>query len=126
MGLTLAVFIGGGLGACARYGLAVFARRLLPASLVPWGTLAANVLGCLLLGFLAALFAVREDTSPAIKLGATTGFMGGLTTFSTFSHETLILFNNGRPGLAAANLGANLLLGIGAAACGALLAGRVA
>lgn len=124
MGVIFAVFIGGGLGATARYGLTMLARRVGPEAALPWGTFAANMVGCAALGLLAVLFA--ESTLPReVKLGATTGLLGGLTTFSTFSHETLMLAQADRWGLAALNLGGNLIVGLLAAAAGGWLGARL-
>ncbi len=124
MGLIAAIFIGGGLGATARYGLSVAAGRLLPDAVIPWGTLAANLIGCALLGFLATLF-VAVDWSRPLKVGLTTGVLGGLTTFSTFSLETFVLFEAGRTGAAALDLGLDLALGLAAAALGAWVGTRM-
>ena len=78
MGVIAAIFLGGGLGATARYGLGLATARLWPDSHLPWGTLAANVIGCALLGLLAALFLTLDWPRP-VKLGLTTGVLGGLS-----------------------------------------------
>lgn len=124
MGVIAAIFVGGGLGATARYGLGLATARLWPDSHLPWGTLAANVIGCALLGLLAALFQTLDWPRP-VKLGLTTGVLGGLTTFSTFAVETLMLFEAGRTGAAALNLGLNLVVGFAAALAGAWLGARL-
>lgn len=124
MGLIAAIFLGGGLGATARYGLAVATFRLAPDAIIPWGTFAANIIGCLLLGFLATLFTTVDWPRP-LKAGLTTGALGGLTTFSTFSYETFLLFESGRAGAAGLNLGLNLVVGLAAAAFGAWLGTRL-
>lgn len=124
MGLIAAIFIGGGLGATARYGLSVATFRLWPEAVIPWGTFAANLIGCALLGFLATLFTTVDWPRP-LKAGLTTGALGGLTTFSTFSFETFLLFEAGRTGAAALNLGLNLVLGLAAAALGAWVGARL-
>lgn len=118
--IALAVFLGGGLGALARYGIG----RLLPTSPLPWGTLAVNVAGCFALGLLAPIFAARHDLAPALRLGLTTGVLGGLTTFSTFGVETLRAWQ-ASPLLGMQNLALNLGVGLGAAALGLWLGGRV-
>ncbi len=119
-----AVFVGGGLGALGRYGLTLWARQYAPAADMPWGTLAANLLGCALLGLLAGLFQ-QLDVSPAVKIGATTGILGGLTTFSTFSFETVQLAQSGRWALAGINLALNLVAGLALAALGAWIGHRL-
>lgn len=118
------VFVGGGLGAVCRYGLNIWTRSLAPAAWMPWGTLAANLIGCALLGFLAAIFQ-HAELPPTIKIGTTTGVLGGLTTFSTFSYETVQLAQTGRWGLAGANLALNLVAGFALAALGAWLGHRL-
>lgn len=124
-GVIAAVFVGGGLGAVGRYGLSLWARRLAPAAWMPWGTLAANLLGCALIGLLAGLFA-HVEVSPTVRIGLTTGVLGGLTTFSTFSFETVQLAQTGRWGLAGVNLLANLIPGLALAALGAWVGHRLA
>lgn len=119
--IALAVFIGGGLGALTRYQVS----RLLPSAPLPWGTLAVNVLGCLVLGLLVPIFAAREDLSPALRTGITTGVLGGLTTFSTFGVETLRAWQSA-PHLGMINLGLNLVVGLSAAGVGLWLGGRLA
>jgi len=116
--IPLAIFLGGGLGALTRYGVGL----LLPSSPLPLGTLAVNLLGCLFLGFLSQIFLQRPDLPPELRLGLTTGLLGGLTTFSTFGYESLTLFNGEQPLLMLLNISANLLLGLLAAALGLWLA----
>lgn len=88
---ALAIFMGAGLGALGRWALGLALNPLFPT--VPLGTLSANVLGGLLMGLSLGLFAQFESLPPALRLAVTTGFLGGLTTFSTFSAEasTLLL-----------------------------------
>lgn len=85
------IAVGGGaaVGAWLRYGLSLAFN---PAfHLVPIGTLISNVLGGYLMGLAMAFFSQEIILAPEIRLGVTTGFLGGLTTFSTFSGETLTL-----------------------------------
>ena len=81
------IFIGAGIGALLRWVLALALNSLFPT--VPPGTLAANVIGGFLMGITLGIFGQFETLSPVLKLMATTGFLGGLTTFSTFSAETV-------------------------------------
>lgn len=90
---VLAVGFGAACGAWLRWGLGVWLNPLLAN--VPLGTLAANVAGGLLMGVLMALFDAHADWSPQLRLLAGTGFLGGLTTFSTFSGEAAVLLDRG-------------------------------
>ena len=105
---------GAALGAWMRWGLSTWLNPRLPH--FPLGTLAANLIGGYLVGFAVAFFAVRHDLSPEIRLFAITGFLGGLTTFSTFSAEVTQLLLSGEygigGGLALAHLGGSLALTI--------------
>ena len=106
----LAIALGGALGAVARYSLALAATRLVGAGF-PWGTLIANLAGCLLLGGLAEWALHSESLSPWLQKGLGVGVLGALTTFSTFAHDTFRLAEEGRLGHAAGNLALNLALG---------------
>lgn len=122
----IAVAVGGACGALARYGLTEVSRRLFPDSLFPWGTAAVNILGCLILGAFVALIRARSNAvSAEAQLLIATGFLGSLTTFSTFSVETLGLMQKGELRLAGLYLAANLILGFAAAEGGAALMTRV-
>jgi fluoride exporter len=90
----LAVSLGAALGALLRWQLAVWLNASFPA--LPPGTLLANVMGGYLVGLAVALFANQPDWSPAWRLFVITGFLGGLTTFSTFSAEVVQLLQAGR------------------------------
>jgi fluoride exporter len=87
-------------------------------TIFPWGTMTANLTGCLVLGFLVAAAAVLP---PAVEATLGTGFCGALTTYSTFSYETLRLLEDGARFYAVAYLGASLLGGSGAAGLGWML-----
>ena len=108
----LSVFIGAGFGACLRYILGLGLNPMFPP--VPLGTLAANLLGAYLAGAIASFLLLRTGYPDAMRLFLITGFLGGLTTFSSFSLEMVALLNGGRPALAlagaAAHLGGSLLL----------------
>lgn len=119
----LLVALGGALGSVSRYLVAGGVHRLLPAAAFPYGILAANVLGCFLIGLLAGLGETRALFSPQARLALFTGFLGGLTTFSTFAHDTLNLARGEATLLpAAAHIGAQVLLGLGAVCLGHLCA----
>lgn len=90
---TLLVFIGGGIGAALRHGVNVAAGRGLGLNF-PWGTLIVNVAGSLVMGLLAAWFALKADAgiSQHVRLLLTTGLLGGFTTFSAFSLDVVLLW----------------------------------
>ncbi len=98
----LFVFLGGGLGSIMRYTigqiLAGYSEKF------PYGTLIANVLSCILLGYLIAI-SVRQNLSPEMKLFLMVGICGGFSTFSTFSAESYQLFNTASPFLALVYMG---------------------
>ncbi|MCA9201416.1 MAG: fluoride efflux transporter CrcB [Planctomycetales bacterium] len=119
----LCVAMGGAAGALSRYAISVLAMRWLGAAF-PYGTLLVNVAGCFLLGLIGQY--ALERTPPAwLYSGLTAGFLGALTTFSTFSYETLRRFEVGETGVAMLNVAANLALGFAAVALGIWMA-RVA
>ena len=108
----LAVSIGGMLGCLLRWLLAIFLNSYFPT--VPPGTLAANLIGCYVIGMALAFFTAYPAFAPEWRLFLTTGFCGGLTTFSTFSAEIVTLLQSGRTTWAlfavAAQLGGSLLM----------------
>ncbi|MGK9172246.1 fluoride efflux transporter CrcB [Yokenella regensburgei] len=105
--LLLAVFIGGGTGSVARWALSM---KLNPAHhAIPIGTLTANLVGAFIIGLGLAWFNRMPQIDPVWKLLLTTGFCGGLTTFSTFSAEVVFLLQEGRAGWALLNIAVNLL-----------------
>lgn len=114
----LVVGVGGFLGAVARYVVTGWVHRLTGPDF-PWGTLAVNLAGCFALGVLMALGEARLAVGPDARLFLGIGALGSLTTFSTFSYETVELLRLSEPGLALGNAAANLLLG-----CTAVLVGR--
>ena len=90
----LAVAVGGMAGCLARWFLALFLNRYFPN--IPPGTLAANLIGCYVIGVALAVFAANPAIPLEWRLFVTTGFCGGLTTFSTFSAEVVLLLQSGR------------------------------
>ncbi len=86
----LATGCGAFLGACLRYLFGLWFNPVFPT--IPLGTLAANLLGGLIMGLVLGAFAQFQALSPETRLFITTGFLGGLTTFSTFSGETVTLW----------------------------------
>lgn len=102
-----AVMAGGMLGCVLRWLLAMGLNRYFPT--VPPGTLAANLIGCYIIGVALAFFTAHPSHSPEWRLFITTGFCGGLTTFSSFSAEVIFLMQSGRLGGAMIALAANLI-----------------
>lgn len=90
----LAVAAGGALGAVARYAMAGLVQRAAGGAF-PWGTLAVNVLGALLMGLIVEGAARLWSMSPDLRLFLTTGVLGGFTTFSAFSLETALMIEKG-------------------------------
>ena len=113
MRIVLFVAIGGAIGAVGRYLLSTPINE----RMAPWGPILVNLLGSAVLGFLIGWFADRS-ADPAIQIGLLTGVLGGFTTFSTFSAETVLLLDGGRWQLALANVFVSVLFGIVAAAIG--------
>src|SRR5438309_12069341 len=89
MGAFIAVGLGAAIGAWCRWGLAIAMNARFPR--YPLGTLAANLIGGYVIGIAIAFFAARQDLAPEVRLFVITGFLGGLTTFSTFSGEVTTL-----------------------------------
>jgi CrcB protein len=87
----------------------------------PWGTLVVNVAGCFMIGFLYG-YAERWSFPKEWRLFLATGVLGGFTTFSAFSNETVTLFNNGQYGYAISYVLSSVIIGIGATFLGLFLA----
>lgn len=107
MQLLLAVFIGGGTGSVARWLLSLKLNPMHHA--LPLGTLTANLIGAFIIGAGLAWFNRLPQIDPMWKLLITTGFCGGLTTFSTFSSEVVFLLQAGKFSWALLNVAVNLL-----------------
>jgi fluoride exporter len=106
-GAALAVGVGAVLGAWLRWGAGVWLNGLFPA--LPPGTLLVNLVGGYLVGLAVAYFAQQPHLPPEWRLFIITGFLGGLTTFSTFSAEVVDLLQQGRLGWAAATVSGHVL-----------------
>lgn len=116
MSTWLAVALGGALGSLARYSLGLWLRVAVPG--FPLATLLVNAVGGLCIGLIFALTVARPDTPDWLRTGLITGVLGGFTTFSAFSLETLLLWREGQGTLALANIALNLLLSLGGCALG--------
>lgn len=118
----LFVMMGGALGALSRWGVALLASRVIPGRF-PWGTFTANMLGCFLIG---AAFALADRTtllSPSVRLFFMTGFLGALTTFSTYALETVSIARSGVVTPAVLNFLLNNLVGLALVLAGMWLVG---
>ena len=107
---VLSICFGASLGALARWRLG---RWLSPGSVLPWGTLAANLIGGYLIGLCVAVFQALPQIDPVWRLALITGFLGALTTFSSFSAEVVAMLQQQRYLLALGTVALHL--------CGSLL-----
>ncbi len=114
------VFLGGGLGSICRYGIAKLLAN--QAYTFPWATLLANILACIILGYLVAMNA-KGLLKPSMQYLLMTGFCGGFSTFSTFAYENFALLENGMTNHAIGNIALSLLLGLGGIYLGLKLGG---
>jgi len=118
------IAFGSALGGAARYSLGGLVQRWAPGEF-PLGTLAVNVLGSLLLGFIVRYALETQAVSAEIRAFLTIGLCGGFTTFSTFSYESAAMLERGEWSRLALYAGLSLLLTIAAVLMGAALAGQV-
>jgi len=119
MNNVLAIAIGSICGALLRYAIYVSSIKLLDSQF-PWGTLAANLIGCFLMGLLIG--SGKADAHNTLRLGFGVGFLGSLTTFSTFSAESVNHAMNGNLGIASLNVIANVVVCLLAVSVGIMLA----
>jgi len=105
-----AIAAGGALGSLCRYGMTLAAAAV-PSGSPLWGTTIVNVLGCALLGALSALGSGETESQERLMLSIRIGFLGSLTTFSTFAAESSTLAQEGRWGASSAYVLANLVIG---------------
>ncbi len=106
------------IGAWARYGQTLLVQTVFGRGF-PWATLSINVLGCFIMGFLFFETLERISINPELRTGMLTGGLGAYTTFSTFSLETLVLFENGEPIKGLLYMFSSLFLCVAAAFAGA-------
>jgi fluoride exporter len=105
---VLLIGLAGALGTLARYGVGLWARNALGTTF-PYGTLIVNVVGCFLIALVSQLALSTTVISPTMRLTLTTGFMGGLTTYSSFNYETTSLLRERGLAMGLANVGATLV-----------------
>lgn len=116
----LFIALGGSIGALARFGIAKFVNQI-SGGVFPWGTLTVNFIGLFVIGFLYELF--EKTLVPSeIRLFLTVGFLGALTTFSTYGMETITLFRNGQYGAAVLNIVLSNVIGIALVVAGIFVA----
>lgn len=114
---VLLVAIGGAVGSVCRYLAGVVALRLFGPAF-PWGTLIVNLTGSFAIGVLTELLARRFNAPMELRVLLVTGFLGGFTTFSSFSLDTIVLYERGAFALAAAYVMASVVLSLGATFAG--------
>ena len=107
----LFIALAGSVGALSRYGLSTLAANVFGVKFA-YGTLTVNVLGCFLIGFVMHVAQSTDILSADIKMAVTVGFLGALTTFSTFSMETYKYLEDAEWLLAGTNIALNVLLGL--------------
>ena len=122
MDRVLFVGIGGFVGAVLRYWLSGYAQQVSNSSLFPLGTLIVNFIGCLVIGFLSQIAEEYGAFSADSRALVFVGLLGGFTTFSTFSNETVNLLRDGQNYLAFGNIAGHLILGLGGVWLGRTLA----
>ncbi len=118
------IMLGGSLGALMRFIVSSSITEKL-GSHFPYGTLTVNVLGSFMMGFLAMFLVEKMGLNPLLRLGVFVGFLGAFTTFSTFSMETLNLFEQGESLQALMNIFINVLLSVLAVWLGVLLGKQI-
>jgi len=106
------IIIGGGLGALLRYGTTLLSVRVFGAAF-PYGTLIVNLTGCLLIGAIMGLAERGSFVTPAFRLFFVTGFLGGLTTFSSYAWESVNAVRTASLGIALLNIALNNIAGLG-------------
>lgn len=112
------IAVAGGFGSVLRYLIARWAQGLAGEARFPFGTLAVNIVGCLAIGFLSAMFAGKEGMREEYRLAITVGLLGGFTTFSAFGFDTFFLLSSGHRAAGLANLVLTPTLGLVSVWCG--------
>jgi CrcB protein len=122
-GVVAAVAIGGALGTVARYEIAL--AEPVQSGRFPWATFTANLVGCVVLGIAVVVFAESRARVGVPRAFLAVGFCGGLTTFSTWMVESVLLTRDGEAGVAALYLVVSLVLGLLAVVVGVAASRRV-
>ncbi|MBO6794160.1 MAG: fluoride efflux transporter CrcB [Balneolaceae bacterium] len=108
----LAIGSGGFIGAVSRYLLSTFVQNQVKPEQFPIGIFVVNIIGCLLIGFLAGLFELKEWMNVELRLFVFVGLLGGFTTFSTFANDTFLLGKEGEMLAALLNAGGQVIVGL--------------
>ena len=109
---VIIVALGGALGSAFRYLLGTWTQTVSKSIDFPYGTLAVNLIGCFVIGFLSQLAEARGAFSSESRTFVFIGILGGFTTFSSFGNDTINLLRDGETFNALANVGANVILGL--------------
>lgn len=125
MPTVLWVAFGGAIGSAARYGVNVWSGRAFGTDF-PWHTLAVNIFGCLAMGILVELMALKLNVSNDVRAFLTTGILGGFTTFSAFSLDFALLVERKAYGLAGAYAAGSVILSLAAVFAGLYLVRTIA
>lgn len=121
MNNILFIGFGGFLGSILRYIFSGYVQGLLRSVDFPYGTIAVNLTGCLIIGFLSQLAESQGAFTPETRAFLFIGFLGGFTTFSTFGNETMNLFRDSENALALVNIALHTVFGLGAVWLGRML-----
>ena len=119
---VILVGIGGLIGSILRYLVSGYVQQWTQSFEFPYGTLAVNLIGCLVIGFLSQLADARGVFSTEVRVLVFVGLLGGFTTFSSFGNETMNLMRDGEMLPAFANVSAHMVLGLGAVWLGRVIA----
>lgn len=122
MGKMLLIGVGGFIGSVLRYLLSGYVQQATKSVEFPYGTLAVNLIGCLIIGFLSQLADTRGVFTAESRAFVFIGALGGFTTFSTFGNESMNLLRDGENVFALVNVGAHIAFGLGAVWLGRTLA----
>lgn len=117
----IAVLIGGAIGSLLRFVISRWINEIMPKNF-PWGILFVNILGCLLIGLLAGLLMGRDILNPFWRTGIFIGLLGGFTTFSSFSLDSINLLQSGAYLSATTNIVASLIFSLVATMIGLVIA----
>jgi len=121
----LAVGLGGAVGSIARYSVIMLSARIFGSNYTHYGTLVVNCIGSFLVTFFMVLYIERFEFDPIVRLIVVVGFLGGFTTFSAFSYESVAMFHAGEFKSAIANILLSNILGLSFALIGVYAAKRL-